>query len=149
MKLSIDPGNSCTGVVFWPEYGKPYGKAYWQPKKGRSAEQKRKMTIDKLVKDIAEIHTTDPIIDVVIEDFVRAYNVNSWTIRPLERFTGMIQGAVYLWCFIHAPEAVVRSICKGNAQKSEAAMLARSLGFESDNGNVLDAFHIGILAGFR
>lgn len=148
--ISIDPGTNHTGYCVW-EWGKPIECSVFNA-------PRRLLFVEKLLWHKAQLSSlfvrivgTNNIIDrIAVEQFeVRNNRMEHATSRQLEKVSMMKCGAVQGMCFSLADDwAKAELVSKRTITKAQSALLARRYGIFTESKDAIDAFQIGICAGF-
>lgn len=144
--ISIDPGMSGTGVAVW-DNGKCVALTTIYPRKDGTDIDRATDLIDKLTNLFSD-HV--PTFKVAVEAFSRFHDDGvapgrkALDMMKCSVIRGICVGVAYQWA------DYVIDVSKGKAPKSDAVLLARSMGFaeKKTSKHSRDALHLGICAGF-
>ena len=149
-KVSIDPGTNSTGICVW-EDGLPIQCFAIHPVKEATTFVGKVISLGgELGMNLRYYGNLGAITDVAIEDFSH-YHSKDDTIGARSAKTSMIKCATVRGALIYECAGwsiSVKLISKGNISKDQTKQLARSYGITTKNKDALDAFQIGVCAGF-
>jgi len=146
MRVAIDPGSRATGVVVFHQ-GDVVAETFYP--RMRKVNDHRKEMVDRMLAWLVEREQEAgaTITAVVVEAFVKFVPIKMASrLKKTFEFKGYVEGRLQGFC--DSRGAVMSEICKGSTPKSEATMLARAYNFSAATQHEIDAFHLGVLAGF-
>ena len=146
LKIAFDPGIRATGAAAF-HAGKTYTKTF-RPKVQGAASERRRNLVDQILVWIEnmERENNTKVSAFCVEQYVKFIpNFKKSSLRVLFEFTGYFIGR--LENYAPKREIPIYEICKGQATKAEATMLAAQKGIHG-TGHEADAYYLGLLAGF-
>lgn len=143
-QVSIDPGTNATGVCIWQD-GQPIKKGLLtlRPPSDLSFEDKLLWLKNEMVMLFSGIINYNDYIDqIAVEQFEKHFNKpNMIAMMKCSAVRGMLIGLADDYC-----ETVIHAN-KKQMSKVDTAYMAQAWGVKGSK-DALDAFHIGIVAGF-
>jgi len=148
MKIAIDPGSRATGVVAFVGGG-AVSTTFYPRHKIKGFWAKTEDMVDRLfiwLEDLEKKHK-QVITTIAVEEFIKHVpRMIASRLKRLFEFLGYLKGRLRGFCDSRGADLV--DVCKGRAPKEEALLVARAHGFEGRTQHEIDAFHLGLLAGF-
>ena len=140
VQVSVDPSIVKTGVCIWSQ-GKVIRVATLRTGKGTDIDRALRLKI--MFQNLLAEYCSDnsQVTTVAIEEFMKHRKNPMLDMMRCSMAQGVLVATADEWC------DDVRLVSKGTAPKSEAALLAHAANIKG-SADAIDAFHLGIVAGF-
>jgi hypothetical protein len=145
--LSFDPGTNATGVCIW-NAGKLHGDPITLRTPAKEDFSGKFRALKGMIWDLLmDLDQDGGIKRVAIEDFVNIHSNNKfcYSKSPMIKCS-TIRGMIMSIALDFTDE--VRLVSKNRITKSESAQLAEVYGINIKQPDAIDAFQIGVCAGF-
>lgn len=149
IQVSIDPGLSRTGMCVWIN-GKPERLLSFSPKKSLSALE-RLRALGAWVEQTIKVLVLEGQVKSIVVEELAGFSAKMSKAGVNNKLSMMLcsraQERILAVCESVYPACIVTTVSKGRITKAQTAALAAEWGL-TGNKDQLDAFQIGICAGF-